>query len=76
MITMPMADSHVSRVLQEDNTDLAYECEFKTHRTIPPKRSRLTLCRLLFGSRAQVPGSKPLLIHTISCSLLAFMPGL
>merc|ERR1712166_779824 len=25
MITMPMADSHVSRVLQEDNTDLAYE---------------------------------------------------
>ena len=25
MIAMPNADSHVSRVLQEDNTDLAYE---------------------------------------------------
>ena len=25
MITMPNADSHVERVLQEDNTELAYE---------------------------------------------------
>ena len=25
MITMPGADTHVSRVLQEDNTELAYE---------------------------------------------------
>ena len=25
MIAMPNADSHVSRVLQEDNTELAYE---------------------------------------------------
>ena len=25
MITMPNADSHVERTLQEDNTDLAYE---------------------------------------------------
>ena len=25
MITMPNADSHVARTLQEDNTDLAYE---------------------------------------------------
>lgn len=33
MITMPNADSHVSRVLQEDNTDLAYEARFKTQTT-------------------------------------------
>jgi len=26
MIAMPNADSHNSRVLQEDNTELAYEC--------------------------------------------------
>lgn len=35
MITMPNADSHVSRVLQEDNTDLAYEAYFaKTKPTL------------------------------------------
>lgn len=29
MIAMPNADSHQSRVLQEDNTELAYECELQ-----------------------------------------------
>ena len=28
MITMPNADSHTGRVLQEDNTELAYEALF------------------------------------------------
>ena len=27
MITMPNADSHTGRVLQEDNTELAYEAD-------------------------------------------------
>ena len=44
MITMPNADSHQSRVLQEDNTDLAYECKLRrleprptttSHRVLP-----------------------------------------
>ena len=29
MITMPNADSHTSRILQEDNTELAYECKME-----------------------------------------------
>jgi hypothetical protein len=29
MITMPNADSHTGRVLQEDNTELAYECKLR-----------------------------------------------
>ena len=31
MITMPNADSHVERVLQEDNTELAYEFVSAAH---------------------------------------------
>jgi hypothetical protein len=36
MITMPNADSHASRVLQEDNTDLAYEALFRLKPRAPP----------------------------------------
>jgi len=35
MITMPNADSHVERTLQEDNTELAYECKTHTTQTSP-----------------------------------------
>ena len=36
MITMPNADSHQSRVLQEDNTELAYEALFRLKPRAPP----------------------------------------
>ena len=58
MITMPGADTHVSRVLQEDNTELAYECKIYTTQTTLSNPSRLTLCCLCARSRAQVPGGK------------------
>ena len=40
MITMPNADSHQSRVLQEDNTELAYEFARKFVRNATQTRSR------------------------------------
>ena len=58
MITMPGADTHVSRVLQEDNTELAYECKIHTTQTTLSSPSRLTLCCLCARSRAQVPWGK------------------
>ena len=42
MITMPNADSHQSRVLQEDNTDLAYEFARKFVRRATQTHSRAT----------------------------------
>ena len=45
MITMPHADSHTGRVLQEDNTELAYEFARKFVRNAtqtPSRNSRLT----------------------------------
>ena len=59
MIAMPNADSHNARVLQEDNTELAYECEFHATQTTFPHPSVLTLCCLCARSRAQVPWGKP-----------------
>ena len=54
MITMPNADSHQSRVLQEDNTDLAYEC--KLRRLEPRPTNHASPCApCAIGSRAQVP---------------------
>ena len=54
MITMPNADSHASRVLQEDNTDLAYEC--KLRRLEPRPTNHTSPCApCAIGSRAQVP---------------------
>ena len=40
MITMPNADSHQSRTLQEDNTELAYEFARKFVRNATQTRSR------------------------------------
>ena len=61
MITMPNADSHQDRVLQEDNTELAYECSLR--RLEPhaaPRQPRLTVCSLYhWQSRASSPGTPP-----------------
>ena len=61
MITMPNADSHQDRVLQEDNTELAYECSLR--RLEPhaaPRQPRLTVCSLYhWQSRASFPGTPP-----------------
>ena len=54
MITMPNADSHVERTLQEDNTELAYEC--KLRRLEPRPTNHASPCApCAIGSRAQVP---------------------
>ena len=52
MIAMPNADSHNARVLQEDNTDLAYEFARK-FRTLAP--SRATACPTLLTRTASPP---------------------
>ena len=54
MITMPNADSHQDRVLQEDNTELAYECSLRRLKPCPANHtSPCAPCPI--GSRAQVP---------------------
>lgn len=53
-IALPNANSHTARTLQEDNTDLAYECDnplFEHHER--HHQIVLTLCPLP-GSRAQI----------------------
>lgn len=55
MIAMPNADSHNARTLQEDNTELAYEC--KLLRLKPHHTNHASPCApCSVGSRAQVPG--------------------
>lgn len=58
MIAMPNADSHNARVLQEDNTELAYEC--KLPRLKPPHTNHASPCTLASKqSRASFRGTLP-----------------
>ena len=51
-ITMPGADTHVSRTLQKDDTSLAYECKGRTQTTTPHLRS----CHTLLAVARKFPG--------------------
>jgi hypothetical protein len=89
MIAMPNADSHNARVLQEDNTELAYECKLprlKPRHTKPRHTKHASPCATCgVGSRAQVPGlhrreyTRPLnhaRVHPRATSALAYTPPL
>jgi len=71
MISMPNADSHNARVLQEDNTELAYEAKSiplnQTH--VCPRNSTLTpspACSR--SSRASSPGESFLESAALHCT--------
>ena len=73
MISMPHADSHIARTLQEDNTELAYEFVSALHfKLYWPRTHTHTHTRALFTHHnlwcagAQVPGGKPRPIRAIS----------
>ena len=52
-ICLPNANTHTERVLQEDNTDLAYECKLHTLQTLPsPCNARASQRACLRQSRA------------------------
>ena len=66
MITMPGADTHVSRVLQEDNTELAYEADGhhsnnKTRTHAAPHALTHSPCPR--SSRASSPGQAALRLN-------------
>jgi hypothetical protein len=69
-ICLPNANTHTERVLQEDNTDLAYEalCAFQTNHhsptTLTPTRACLRSSRASFVRAACVE-------HIPPCSILA-----
>ena len=52
-ICLPNANTHTERVLQEDNTDLAYECKLRALPTLPAPLRRACLTTCLFAAVAR-----------------------